>query len=611
MGMNKIFCLLLFCIAIACKEKVNKTQGKPPSFYFLKSKDGLSKDSLQFYANEIQAIDTSEISDSLKAEYAFMTGRLYYKLKDYDNTVLHFDKATSFTKKITNNRQVLHFRALIDIYRRKKQDFLNASGVNEKLLNLIDSTDYKNLAFVYSNKFQINRAIGKYNEALEDNLITAKLYLKAKDTINYLIATLDNAATSSKLEKTNEANEELMKVVPYQHLMSNSMKYQFHATQAYVFNQKGQSKEAIDAYKKSLIYSKKKSSLLSSTELINTYLNLSNIYLKLNSLETTEKYLDSIFDIGLENIDFGDKKEVLKNALIVNYDLRRGIENVMPKMDSLFTYLEKNYDQQINNELHVLNESFENERKLQKEKNEAQIESITFERNQYVLLALLLVLIVVGTLILNFYRQRKFNIEKRNFLLQQRLLRSQMNPHFIFNSLSLIKQNVNTNTEQYSKYIVKLSRLLRTAFDNSTQDFVPLEDELTSLQDYIELQQFRFPDRFSYVINNDIESDYELLIPPMLLQPFVENAIIHGFGGLENKGHLEITLKKEKKFLVCIIDDNGKGFKTITKKKQSSVYLIDQFLLKMTGENIKITNKSDHLHSTGTIVELKIPYTEL
>ena len=333
MGMNKTFCLLLFCIAIACKEKVNKTQGKPPSFYFLKSKGGLSKDSLQFYANEIQSIDTSEISDSLKAEYAFMTGRFYYKLKDYDNTVLHFDKATSYTKKITNSRQVLHFRALIDIYRRKKQDFLNASGVNEKLLNLIDSTDYKNLAFVYSNKFQINRALAKYNEALENNLITAKLYLKAKDTINYLIATLDNAATSSKLEKTNEANKELIKVIPYQHLMSNSMKYQFHATQAYVFNQKGQSEEAIDAYKKSLIYSKKKSSLLSSTELINTYLNLSNIYLKLNSLEITEKYLDSIFDIGLENIDFGDKKEVLKNALIVNYDLRRGIENVMPKME--------------------------------------------------------------------------------------------------------------------------------------------------------------------------------------------------------------------------------------------------------------------------------------
>ncbi|SEC41310.1 Tetratricopeptide repeat-containing protein [Tenacibaculum sp. MAR_2009_124] len=605
--MNKTFCLLLFCIAIACKEKVNKTQGKPPSFYFLKSKDGLSKDSLQFYANKIQAIDTSEISDSLKAEYAFMTGRFYYKLKDYDGAILHFDKATSFTKKITNNRQVLHFRALIAVYRRKKQDYLNASGVNEKLLHLIDSTDYKNLAFVYTNKYQINRTLAKYNEASENNLIAAKLYLKANDTINYLIATLDNAVTYSRLEKANKAHKELMKVIPYQHLMNKSMKYQFHATEGYVYNQKNKYKEAINSYKKSLSYSKTSS----KSEVVNAYLNLSTTYLKLNSLRFAEKYVDSIFNLGLEGIDFTDKKEALKNALEVDYLQQKGIENLMPKLDSLLSYLEKSYDQRINNELHVLNESFENERKLQKEKNEAQIESLTFERNQYILLVLLLVLIVAGTFILNFYRQRKFKIEKQNFLLQQRLLRSQMNPHFIFNSLSLIKQSVTTNTEQYSKYIVKLSRLLRTVFDNSTQDFVALEDELTSLQDYIELQQFRFPDRFSYKINNQINTNTELFVPPMLLQPFAENAIIHAFGGLESKGHLEISLKKEKNYLVCIIDDNGKGFEKQTKKKQSSVYLIDQFLLKMTGEKIKMTNKSDHLASTGTIIELKIPYTEL
>lgn len=609
--MNKIFYLLLLSFTFACKENLHKNKDKLPSFYFQKSKENLSKDSLLFYAKEIEEINTSKVSDSLKAEYAFMTGRFYNKLTDYDKAINYFNKATSFSKTITNDRQVLHFRALIAMYHRKKQDYLNASGVNEKLHHLLDSSDYKNLAFVFNNKYHINVALTKYGKALEDNLIAAKFYLKSKDTLNYLIATLGNAAMYSSLGKADEANEELNKVIPYQNLMNNSMNYQFHATQGYVYNQKENYAKAIESYKRSLFYSKNQSKSSSKSEVINAYLNLSSIYLKLNSLELTEKYIDSIFDLGMENIDFADKKEALKNAVEADYRLQKGVENVMPKLDSLFSYLEKNYHQQINNELHVLNESFENERKLQKEKNKAEIESLTYERNQYILLAILLILIVLGTLILNFYRQRRFKIEKQNFLLQQRLLRSQMNPHFIFNSLSLIKQSVHTNTEQYSKYIVKLSRLLRTVFDNSTEDFVPLEDELTSLQDYIELQQFRFPDRFSYTIHNTIQTNNELLIPPMLLQPFVENAIIHGFGGMETKGHLKISLHKEKEYLVCVIEDNGKGFTKKVKDKQTSVYLIDQFLLKTTGKNIKITNKSDYLNSTGTIVELKIPYTEL
>ena len=114
------------------------------------------------------------------------------------------------------------------------------------------------------------------------------------------------------------------------------------------------------------------------------------------------------------------------------------------------------------------------------------------------LILLLLIAIVIGFLIFNFYRQRKFKMEQQNFLLHQRLLRSQMNPHFTFNSLSLIKNSIEEDKEQSIKYIQKFSRLLRAIFENSTKDYVPIEDELESLRDYIELQQFRFPDRFNY-----------------------------------------------------------------------------------------------------------------
>lgn len=608
--MKKILGLFLLLIAVvSCEKEHQSFDFQSPDFFYKKTRQGLSKDSLAFYLDILENIPTEKLSDSLQAEYAYMTSRFHDRLLDYDAAIEKLLFATSFTKKkIKNSREMSYFRALSAMYFWRKNDYLNAAGVNQKMAKLLDSTDYKNRAFIHHNNQSLQTALGKPNEALVENAKAKEFFLKAKDTGNYLVSSLDRVPILNSLSRNDEAQQELHSVLPYEHLLDTQRKYQLYSAQGYSYNSTKKFVNALNAYKKALTYSKQLDPRVSLQEVANCYLNVGVMYSKLNNYQQSKIYLDSVFSLGMDRLNFTDQQEALRTKLEISYKLKEDFKYTSSRLDSLFSFLQKSSDTRINNELQVLQESYENEKNLQEEKNQVEIKSLKFERNQYILIALLLILIVITVLVLNFYRQRRFKIEKQNFLLQQRLLRSQMNPHFIFNSLSMIKQNVESNPNQYSKYIVKLSRLLRTVFDNSTQDYVLLEDELQSLEDYIELQKFRFPDRFDYEIENKITTENELFIPPMLLQPFVENAIIHGFGKLETKGNLYIEISKQKEFITCCIEDNGIGIQKSDLKKNSSMYLIDQFLFKMTGKKLEISNDET---GKGTKIEIKIPYSEL
>jgi LytS/YehU family sensor histidine kinase len=188
-----------------------------------------------------------------------------------------------------------------------------------------------------------------------------------------------------------------------------------------------------------------------------------------------------------------------------------------------------------------------------------------------------------------------------------------MNPHFIFNVLSSIQNLVKKDAKAASKFITKFSRLLRTVLENSRQNFVPLEDEIEVLKNYLDLQKLRFPDLFDYQIEMDDALEGRMIaIPPMLIQPFVENAIEHGFKGIERQGLIEIRLTNNKSasdnYINCCIVDNGIGYQMnpTTTKKSASVELISSFIKKATGTAIRISYR-DQEKSTGTAIQFKIP----
>lgn len=183
-----------------------------------------------------------------------------------------------------------------------------------------------------------------------------------------------------------------------------------------------------------------------------------------------------------------------------------------------------------------------------------------------------LVIVAVG-LIFYLVKLREKNLKKQNMLtlqmseLKMQALQSQMNPHFIFNSLNSIQNYiVNNDVMNAATYLSKFSKLIRRILDNSNHTLLPFEQIIETLRMYVEMEAFRFNNEFTYRFDVD-EELLNLKLPPMLLQPFVENAIWHGL--MPKKGPKELTIKiaRGNAAMVCIIDDNGMGRNQQQKKE--------------------------------------------
>ena len=186
----------------------------------------------------------------------------------------------------------------------------------------------------------------------------------------------------------------------------------------------------------------------------------------------------------------------------------------------------------------------------------------------------LIVIIFIAAVALFYIVYRQQRLRERNTLLksenqrlnmEQKLLQVQLNPHFIFNAISNLQSLVASgDTTESVRYLQSFSGLLRGILEQNRKDFIEIQEEITSLNNYIQLQQMRYAGVFNYEITVDNELDIdEILIPPMLIQPFVENTIEHGFRNITYKGLLKISFKVDGESLVINIDDNGSG---LTKK---------------------------------------------
>ncbi len=173
--------------------------------------------------------------------------------------------------------------------------------------------------------------------------------------------------------------------------------------------------------------------------------------------------------------------------------------------------------------------------------------------------------ILIGFLLI---RQSKLSARRRISEMNQKIseitqanLRQQMNPHFIFNTLNSIQYYMYQHDKlATNNYLTKFSSLMRRILENSQHTSIPLNDELDAVNLYLELESFRFKDKFEYEITIDDEIDTIMYkIPTMLIQPYVENAICHGLMNKEDKGYLKININLKSDHLACIIEDNGIG----------------------------------------------------
>lgn len=272
-----------------------------------------------------------------------------------------------------------------------------------------------------------------------------------------------------------------------------------------------------------------------------------------------------------------------------------------------------------------------NEKKLTIAEQETRIRQAEADRQRWtknMILAAGIALFAFLALAFNQYRigtHRKNETEKlnlKNQLSELRLeaLRSQMNPHFIFNALNSVNRYIVRNSpETASEYLIKFSKLIRQILENSKSPTITLENELDALRLYIEIELLRFDHKFDYKISVDDSINKEKVkIPPMIFQPFVENAIWHGLMNKNNKGNISIDVKYvgEKRLFVAI-EDNGVGRKNAGMNKSQSGSGHKSMGLSITEDVLKTINGNDggvriidlfdeQNNPSGTRVEMEI-----
>ena len=211
-------------------------------------------------------------------------------------------------------------------------------------------------------------------------------------------------------------------------------------------------------------------------------------------------------------------------------------------------------------------------------------------------------------------RKAKHNMQVNR--LENKTLRSQLNPHFIFNALASIQKYMNEHPELAQNYLVKFAKLMREVLENSEKEYVSLEDEFVMLKNYMDLEKLRVSNGFDYefIINENTDTE-AIQVPPLLLQPVIENAIWHGVANAVSKGKITIHVFAENNLLkVEIENDNNQTTVSSThnkerneKKKSFGLQIVRERLTLLSKEKRKKGSLTLHPNNTGMKVKIEIP----
>jgi LytS/YehU family sensor histidine kinase len=245
-------------------------------------------------------------------------------------------------------------------------------------------------------------------------------------------------------------------------------------------------------------------------------------------------------------------------------------------------------------------------------------QSIAAENESFLNVSLLGVIpffIAFGFILFLFYMKRReanfraveAEIQTKMAKVEMKALRAQMNPHFIFNCLNSIYHFMTKkDTVQASKYLIKFSNLIRSILENSLHQEVALKEDLEALELYIQLEQMRLDNKFDYEINiySNIDTS-TIFVPPLIMQPFVENSIWHGLSNKAEGGLIKIEIYRDEDMLTYILEDNGSNLvkpsdlPEIEQLKKSSIGI------SATKERLELVNKKYNIQANFLMTDLK------
>lgn len=580
-----------------------------------------------------------------------------FKESNPDSTAFYANKAKSLSSKTGYGFGLAsayinkgNSNIILGNYKNAKSDFKKAQIEFEKLLN-DDSNNkkYKNgLARAYASEGVVFSEESNYYMALEMYQKALKLYQNIGQK-NNISKAYNNIGIVYKSKRNNtKALEYFKKALAIQEEIGEQTVPVTLTNIGVIYFENGNHSEAIKHYNKA----EKSFKLVENNRglaLLNNYLGdyyrklndepkaISYYTTALNLYETMQnKFGASLALYNLGQLYFESKKydEAMPFATkSLNYAKEIGVldqtfhsEKLLSDLyaaqsnpsQSLFHY--KNY---IIARDSITNQ--ENDKKFvqaemdfEYQKKEALLSERNKRQNLILLFSIVGTLLLLGLILVMYNRRqikRRLTLQKEVAEYEQKALHLQMNPHFVFNCLGSISSFIVQNgTDSALKYLSKFSKLMRLTLEYSKGALIPIDKEVESLQNYLELEQLRFHNKFEFSIKSSDKVEFNMGLPPLLIQPFVENAILHGVVPKEGNGKIEVFFDVQNNQLVCSIKDDGIGVSKSKEIKEKSVTAHQSMALEITKKRLEIMEATisksaqiEIIENNGTIVTLKLP----
>lgn len=355
-------------------------------------------------------------------------------------------------------------------------------------------------------------------------------------------------------------------------------------------------------------------------------LQVANLYEAEDNLPKAEEFIATSKELIDENTAVAVVAEVYKKSAEINRKVGAfdaallDIERYSRAKEQAIRDLETELAQQI--------EIVKEQQKIDLNRKDFDIESkekelLGVQLQKQKIISGFLGLLLLAALVSFYFISKSVRAKRRaNQMLLLKSLRTQMNPHFIFNALNSVNNFIaNSNEKAANKFLAEFSRLMRKVLDYSQRDFISFEEEIELNKLYLKLEHFRFRDKFDYEFQDHTTANtYELAVPPMLIQPFIENAVWHGLRYKESKGNLQVSINEVDGGLLVTIKDDGIGrkksqaLKTKNQRKYKSmglenvskrIALINELYQKNYA--IEVQDVDEEAEDTGTLVSIKIP----
>jgi sensor histidine kinase YesM len=564
-------------------------------------------------ANQVLSVISKDPSNCCKAIGSTMNAILSNS-QGKNGDVYNYAKATF---KILNGKyekfSLMESNRLMGIYYSSKGKGDSAMIHHIKALSIAEKEKnhytrakiYSNMAGVYLNQKQYEKGLQMIKKSVDASKVAKDSMAMAQSYSNIVTVYGDIYDSSNNTLYLDSAKQFAVVAQKF----AKATKHPLSIIRSYLSYTKF---SLIDKdYSQALLYSDTLLTLIheknSPAVLYSAYKDRGEIMTAQNNLPLAKVYFEKAHENALKVNNYFMLKGSYENLYKVHKDIG--------KVDLALQYLEK---------YKVLNDSFvtkenseivsEIEAKYNQVKNESEIKDL-HSKNQLYLLSSLIGLL--GILSIAFYlRQQKLKHKKDILETEQRLNRARMNPHFFFNALAALQKFAlhENDGQAMASNLSKFSNVMRETLESTYKEYISIEQEMEFLTEYLEVQKIRFPKSFTFEVSaaDDLEVD-EVLIPSMIVQPFIENSIEHGFSGIDYPGQIKVNFRKENQDLLILISDNGKGLITTLKAKddhisrasqiiKDRIYLLNLKLKTKAGFNIE----NNHL-GIGVVVKINLP----